>query len=187
MTETAREPAAEQCRAPKDEACPQTAKKPAARKKAAPKAAAKKTRSAARARSRFIEVLRQTANVSRAAREAGIPSSTLYRQRARFAAFARQWDEAMNEALDMLEEVLIERARDGVEKPVYYGGEQRGTVRVYSDTLGMFMLRAKRPEIYNRGTVSPQAPEPIEEMTEAEAKAEFERLLARAQGRSVDN
>lgn len=124
----------------------------------------------------FIEMLRKTANVSRSAREAGLASSTVYRQRARSKSFAADWDNAVAEALDALEESVIQRVRDGTEKPVYFGGEQVGTVRQYSDQLAMFILKSKRPEIYNR---APQAVAEADEMTEAEAEAEFERRMAR--------
>src|SRR3546814_12055870 len=65
----------------------------------------------------------------------------------------------MNQALDDLEAVLLERAAHGVEKPVFYGGKPCGTVRQYSDTLAMFILRAKRPNTYGRAaTGDPQSP-----------------------------
>ncbi len=122
----------------------------------------------------FLEVLRQTANVSRAAREAGLSSSTVYGHRLRNATFARDWDAAIAEALDELESQLIERARCGVERPVYYRGEIVGNVRTYSDQLAMFLLRARRPEVYDRigGTMQPVR------MTEIEAKAEVVRRIA---------
>lgn len=123
----------------------------------------------------FIELLRRTANVSRAAREAGLASSTVYRQRAKSKAFAADWDNAVAEALDALEEAVLGRVRDGVAKPVFFGGAQVGTVRQYSDQLAMFVLKSKRPEIYNR---VPQAVAEADEMTEAEAEAEFNRRIA---------
>src|SRR3546814_7353658 len=65
----------------------------------------------------------------------------------------------MNQALDDLEAVLLERAAHGVEKPVFYGGKPCGKVRQYSDTLAMFILRAKRPNTYGRAaTGDPQSP-----------------------------
>ena len=66
----------------------------------------------------FIELLRRSANVSRAAREAGIASSTVYRQRAGSKTFAQDWDNAVAEALDALEEAVMGRVRDGVARPV---------------------------------------------------------------------
>src|SRR3546814_20489423 len=82
-----------------------------------------------------------------------------YRLRARSESFRAAWDEAMNQALDDLEAVLLERAAHGVEKPVFYGGKPCGKVRQYSDTLAMFILRAKRPNTYGRAaTGDPQSP-----------------------------
>ncbi|WP_109808438.1 hypothetical protein [Sphingosinithalassobacter portus] len=124
----------------------------------------------------FLEVLRQTANVARAAREAGLSSSTVYSHRARYAGFARDWDAAIAEALDELESQLMERARNGVEKPVYYRGEVVGSVRTYSDSLGMFLLKAKRPEVYDR--IGGAAPSGASAMTQDEAKAEVMRRIA---------
>lgn len=126
----------------------------------------------------FLAVLRSTANISRAAREAGLSSSTVYEHRARYPVFAAAWDAAMAEALDELESALIDRARDGVEKPVFYRGEQVGAVRNYSDALGMFLLRAKRPEVYAR--LANDAPALLPEaMSQDEARAETERRLDR--------
>lgn len=131
----------------------------------------------------YLEVLRRSANVSRAAREAGIATSTVYKYRAKNAAFAAEWDAAVAEALDELEDALIQRAKHGVEKPVYYGGSQVGTVRTYSDTLGMFLLKARRPEQYARlQTIADDAAT----MGEAEARAEVDRRLDRLARAAID-
>lgn len=98
----------------------------------------------------FLDHLAQTANVSESARLAGVSASVLYKHRAKSATFSAEWDVAINAALDALEQAVIERAKHGVEKPVFYGGKLIGTVRNYSDALAMFMLKAKRPEVYAR-------------------------------------
>ena len=36
----------------------------------------------------------------------------------------------------------------GVEKPVHYKGKRVDTVRRFSDTLLMFLLKARRPDIH---------------------------------------
>ncbi len=77
-------------------------------------------------------------------------TSALYAHRARNTGFATAWDEAIDAAMDELEDALLMRAKHGVERPVYFGGKQVGTVRNYSDALGMFLLKAKRPEVYSR-------------------------------------
>ncbi|WP_156340385.1 hypothetical protein [Sphingomonas sp. Leaf17] len=136
-----------------------------------------KTPSAAVRRVRFLAVLRETANVARAAREAGLGTSGLYKYRAGHAAFAEQWDAAVAEALDALEDALIHRAKHGTERAVFYRGGVVGSVKTYSDTLGMFVLRGRRPEIYGRAAVG--SPSDASQMTDDEARAEVVRRLDR--------
>ena len=112
--------------------------------------AKKKTPTIATRRTKFLKKLAQTANVSLSARHAEISKSALYKHRQKTPSFAAAWDDALGEALDALEQAVIERAQHGVEKPVFFGGNQIGTVRNYSDALAMFMLKAKRPEVYAR-------------------------------------
>ena len=88
--------------------------------------------------------------VRAAARAAGISPQRVYRERQKCPEFAKAWNEAMDRALDALEETLLDRAMNGVEKQVYYGGKSCGSVRQYSDALAMFLLRARRPETYGR-------------------------------------
>lgn len=126
-------------------------------------------------RTRFIEELRRTANISAAARAAGIDRKSAYRLRARNEDFREDWDHALEEALDELEAELLRRAIRGVEKPVYYGGKPCGTVTSYSDTLGMFLLRYRRPHIFAGGVNG----EEMDERELASAKDRLGRLLER--------
>lgn len=112
-------------------------------------------------RKRFIEILAQTANVTESAKQAGLDRSAMYRLREKSESFRAAWDEAMNQALDDLEATLLERAAHGVEKPVFYGGKACGTVRQYSDTLAMFLLRAKRPETYGKAAGPGEMPDVV--------------------------
>lgn len=48
----------------------------------------------------------------------------------------------------MLESEALRRAMHGDEEPVFYGGQQVGTVRKRSDALLMFLLRTRRPGRY---------------------------------------
>ena len=47
-----------------------------------------------------------------------------------------------------LEDEAIRLAREGVDKPVFYKGEHCGNVRRCSDTLLIFMLKARKPDVY---------------------------------------
>ena len=98
--------------------------------------------------SRFLAVLRETGNVSAAARQAGTSRSVCYRHRRRHAGFAAAWEDALEEAADRLEMEAFRRAVDGVGEERFFGGRVIGEVTRYSDSLLMFLLRARRPAIY---------------------------------------
>lgn len=104
---------------------------------------------------RFLDTLRATCNVTLAARAVGMARSTLYRLRDQDLDFRAAWDDAVEEAIDLLEAELHRRAFTGVDRPVFWRGEiQRDaagrpvTVKDYSDGLAMFLMRAHRPERY---------------------------------------
>lgn len=94
----------------------------------------------------FLVVLRETDNVTEAARTAGVPRRTAYEWREADPDFAARWDEAVEEALDAMEREVRRRGLEGVDKPVFYQGAVCGSVREFSDTLLMFHLKARRPE-----------------------------------------
>ena len=99
-------------------------------------------------REKFLTELRRTGNVTLSARVVGTTRFTVYGWRDRDAAFAAAWDEAVEEAADLLEAEARRRAHDGVEEPVFYQGDVVGHVKKYSDVLLMFLLKGIRPEKY---------------------------------------
>jgi len=99
-------------------------------------------------RALFFEMLRKTGNVSAAARHAGRARAQLYRLRKQDAAFAALWDDALEEAADWLELEALRRAMDGTEEGRYFRGEMIGTITRYSDSLLMFLLKARRPSVF---------------------------------------
>lgn len=96
----------------------------------------------------FFAALEETGNVSRACEVASLPRRTAYDLRARDSEFSRLWELAVERGTDALEDEAVRRALFGVDKPVYYGGKLVGTVREYSDALLMFVLKARRPELF---------------------------------------
>jgi len=98
---------------------------------------------------KFLDTLRGTANVTAAAEGVGHSRHQAYAQRKRDRDFRKAWDDALQGALDDLEAELRRRALDGVEQPVFYGGKECGRVRTYNDALGMFLLRGRRPDVFN--------------------------------------
>lgn len=96
----------------------------------------------------FLEYLSETANITRSARRAGVSRQAAYKEREKSETFRSAWDDAMEQAIDALEEEARRRAYEGVDKPVYQGGELVGYMRQYSDTLAIFLLKGRRPEVF---------------------------------------
>lgn len=106
-----------------------------------------------RVRAMFLRELGKRANVSDAARMAKIGRSTVYQWREAEPEFAASWDEAVEQALGLLEAEAWRRAVDGVEEPIVgrVGKDEDGIVtyvRKYSDSLMQTLLKAHRPEKY---------------------------------------
>lgn len=96
-------------------------------------------------RQKFIEELRTGLSVSASAANAGVSRSAMYEQRKTDEPFAQAWDDAIEEGTDALEDEAIRRGKEGTEKPVFHQGKEVGTIREYSDTLLIFMLKGRRP------------------------------------------
>ena len=94
----------------------------------------------------FLDTLRGTGNVQLAALNADVARQVAYRARDSSATFRADWDEALEEARDLLEAEARRRAAIGVDEPVFYKGEIVGHIRKYSDNLLMFLLKAHWPE-----------------------------------------
>jgi hypothetical protein len=103
-------------------------------------------------RARFLEVLEESANVSAAARAVHLTRRSAYMLRQRDPEFARQWQLALDIALDHLEAVLIDRVHNGVEKGVYVGGKLVGRELVFSDSLAINLLKRHRPAGFAEAT-----------------------------------
>lgn len=99
-------------------------------------------------RAKFLGALAQTGNVLAATTRAGIDRTTAYKRRYRDGKFAAAWDQALEDAADLLEIEARRRATKGVARPVFQGGKHVGDVTEYSDTLLMFLLRGANPKKY---------------------------------------
>jgi transposase-like protein len=81
-------------------------------------------------RAKILAALTDGASISRAARAAGVPRSTLYLWRRTDKVFAEAMAEAIETGTDLLEDEALRR---GLE---------------YSDALLIFLLKARRPNKY---------------------------------------
>lgn len=73
-------------------------------------------------RNAFLDCLREKGNVTAAARLVGIDRATAYRWRDADADFAQAWDDAIEEAADLIELEAHRRAVSGIDEPVIYQG-----------------------------------------------------------------
>lgn len=97
----------------------------------------------------FLAAYRETGNVRRACEAAGVGRSSHYRWLTEEEGYRTSFQDAQDDAVDLLEEEARRRAVEGVEEPVgWYQGSPGGTVLKYSDTLLMFLLKGIRPEKY---------------------------------------
>lgn len=99
-----------------------------------------------------MQKLSKSPNVSAAARAAKVSRQWAYQMREEDPDFAAAWDEALQISLDDAEGELYRRAVKGTLKPVFQGGEKVGSVREYSDTLLIFLLKAHKPDVYRETT-----------------------------------
>jgi hypothetical protein len=101
-------------------------------------------------RPRFLAAFGEHVTVSEACRVAGVSRRNVYDERARSEAFAADWAEIEEGSTERLEAEALRRAVEGwVERPVFdKEGVQVGEVRKFSDTLLIFMLKARRPDTY---------------------------------------
>jgi hypothetical protein len=100
----------------------------------------------------FLSVLAATCNVTASAEAAGIHRKTAYEWRDEDPEFAAAWERAKDMGVEALEDEAHRRAFQGFDKPVYQGGAMVGTVREYSDTLSIFLLKAHKPTRYRENT-----------------------------------
>lgn len=103
----------------------------------------------------FLNTLSDTGNVTTAAAKAGIPRRILYFWRDTDAEFTAEWDAAAAIGTKALEDEATRRASAGYVEPVFYKGVQVAEVTKYSDTLLMFMLKARDPAKFRDNYVAP--------------------------------
>lgn len=107
--------------------------------------------------SAFLEAFALVGNLSDAATAAQVDRSQHYRwldepgdPDVPGSSYADRFREATEIAADRLERAAVARAVNGVKRTVYYQGKAVGEETHYSDTLLMFLLNGRRPEVYKR-------------------------------------
>lgn len=96
----------------------------------------------------FLTALESTGMVMEACKAVGVGRSTVYEARQRDEDFACAWADVDEALVERMEREAHRRAVHGVHRDVFYKGDVVGEERHYSDTLLIFLLKAKRPEVY---------------------------------------
>lgn len=81
-------------------------------------------------RKKFLAALAEMPNVARACRMAGVSRVCVYDHRESDAEFASEWEDALQDGIELLEQRAWERAQTD------------------SDTLTIFLLKAHKPDKY---------------------------------------
>lgn len=97
---------------------------------------------------RFLPALAEYGNVSKAAKKAKVSRAVVYAERDVNEHFRAAWDAALKIGIEAIEDEAKRRAFEGTLKPVFQGGKRVGSIREYSDTLTIFLLKAHKPELY---------------------------------------
>jgi hypothetical protein len=105
-------------------------------------------RSLKKRKSDFLKAMEETASVRRACMKAKIPRRTVYEWRGKDEEFEKDFQNSRIIAADALEDEAVRRAFEGYLKPVYQGGNKVGTIREFSDTLLVMLLKGNLPEKY---------------------------------------
>lgn len=98
-------------------------------------------------RDAFLAAFASCGSVSKAAEAAGINRSLHY-DWLEGPQYRRKFVRAKREAIGVLVDEAVRRAREGNKRVIFYKDEPIGVEFEYSDSLMMFLLRAWAPRVY---------------------------------------
>lgn len=102
----------------------------------------------------FLEYLSEHGNVTDACHMAHISRRTVMRAK-KDPDFKRLYDEAFALGTEAMEDEAILRATKGINEPVFWKGRRVATIKKKSDLLLMFILKARKPEMYRDNYTPP--------------------------------
>ena len=136
----------------------------------------------------FLTALQHCGIKVDAAAVAQVATTTVYRRMATNPEFKDQVEEALDIYADVLEREANRRAVEGVEEPVYQGGNLVGRKRVYSDSLLALLLKGRRKKVFaDRNEITGADGAPLQqEENRVDAAAKLGYYMALAQKRKAD-
>ena len=139
---------------------------------------------------KFLKELAISSHVANSAAAANVAVSTVYLWRERDPEFFRAWMRSLAAGYELLEMDMLERARNGVEKPVFHDGKEISTVRHYNDGIGVKLLMAHRQMVaLTRAMENDISPEEVRasldrKLADMRARLLKQEALAEGQARS---
>lgn len=95
----------------------------------------------------FLEALADCGNISDAARDAQISRKTVLKARQN-PEFEKLYQYYLDMGISSIEDEATRRATIGTLEPIFHRGRRIASVRKKSDLLLMFILKARRPDVY---------------------------------------
>ncbi len=102
----------------------------------------------------FLQALARASSLDEALALAGVDRPAVMELRARDALFARDWDRAQDQRVAQIETLLLDKAIGGLAQD-YPGDKSAESAMRYSTNLGMWLLEARMPHRYSKGTARP--------------------------------
>lgn len=138
-------------------------------------------------RQQWLENFRTTGNVRLACEAVGISRSTILHYREADPEFAKAYADAEEDAADHLEDAAYKRAVNGVDRRRYdKDGNCIAEETVYSDTLLLALLKARRPTKFRDNSkleLTGANGGPVAVTDETKRASKLAGLLALARGR----
>ncbi len=101
-----------------------------------------------RKQSAFLAAFAEHATIAAAAKATSVARRTHYNWLETDEGYAARFTDVEESVTEALEAEARRRAQLGVDEPVHYQGKKVDTIRRYSDTLLIFLLKARRPDVY---------------------------------------
>ena len=98
---------------------------------------------------KLLEQLSRTGNLSASAASVGVTRFAVYKAIERDQDFGERIALAREKACNVLENEMYRRGVEGYDEPIFYQGEEVGSVRRYSDKLLQLLARANMGDRYS--------------------------------------
>ncbi|GMW00524.1 MAG: hypothetical protein AMXMBFR84_16610 [Candidatus Hydrogenedentota bacterium] len=96
----------------------------------------------------FLVHIQSGATIEMAAKAVGISRQAAYDLKRKCERFSQDWDEAYEVGTEAMEAEAYRRAVHGVKKPIWRGKKIVDYYTKYSDSLLIFLLKARKPSMY---------------------------------------